>query len=156
MIKIVYEFDWCTIIWVFLCWFQTHVCNDLVILSLFVYFPFPVHFSLAAPFSPPITITGQNLSSTSLRLQWKPVPYEYARGIILGYKIIVLGYRLGYQNVSNDTSWNVTIDNENILQHVFSSFEMFTDYTFQMLAFTIKGEGNVSMLLTVRTDEDSE
>jgi netrin-G3 ligand len=84
------------------------------------------------------------------------VPYEYARGIILGYKILVLGYHLAYKNVSNDTSWNVTIDGENTLEHVFTSFEMYTDYVFQILAFTVKGDGNISEPLTVRTDEDCE
>ncbi|KAK3732804.1 hypothetical protein QZH41_017706, partial [Actinostola sp. cb2023] len=108
------------------------------------------------PASPPLNLTGTNLSSSSIRLQWKPVPYEYARGIILGYAIRVVSSHIVYNNLMNTASYDVIVQGGENTNWTFISLEMYTDYTYQILAFTVKGNGNFSKTTEVRTDEDGK
>lgn len=110
----------------------------------------------SVPFSPPVNIAGTNLSSTSLRLHWEAVPYEHANGLILGYILELVKTHIIYKDILNTSSYNITIHGETTLNRVFTSLEMFTDYTYRILAFTSKGNGNFSEPITVRTDEDGK
>lgn len=61
-----------------------------------------------------------------------------------------------YTNITNTTRYNFTVLGEANVHRIFTSLEMYTDYTFQILAFTVKGNGNFSESIVVRTDEDGK
>jgi len=112
--------------------------------------------SISVPFSPPIDFNGTNTSSTSVRLEWNTVPYEYANGIILGYTIRINGSYTLYNNNRNTTNYTVEVFGADNRERIFTSLEMFTDYTYEIRAYTRKGHGNYTLPIVVRTDEDGK
>ncbi|XP_001623142.2 uncharacterized protein LOC5501884 isoform X2 [Nematostella vectensis] len=99
------------------------------------------------PSFPPENITAANTSSTSLLIQWSPVPKDHANGIILGYKIL---YRVSGSNGSfseHRTNADTTATEVTNLTH-------FTVYDVSVVAFTSKGDGPGSEPLIVKTAEN--
>lgn len=91
-----------------------------------------------------------NISSTILLVQWNPVPEEDHNGIILGYKVL---YKIsGHVNtsfVAKECSPRTrAAEIKNLLK--------FTAYDVGVLAFTSKGDGSLSDMVTARTAEDSK
>jgi hypothetical protein len=64
---------------------------------------------------------------------WKPVPFPFGRGIILGYRFI-------FSTMSGDILEEKTLAPQDDFTSV-GSLEIFTNYTLNMTAFTIKGDG---------------
>ena len=56
-------------------------------------------------------------------------------------------------NQSEQTLQNVTVASRNVS---FMGLEKYTNYSIQVSAFTVKGEGNKSEPIVVITDEDGE
>lgn len=102
------------------------------------------------PRGPPSDITASNTSSTSLRVDWGEVPFADQLGIIRGYRVL-----MWRTNQSKDILENVTVlfPSRNIS---FEKLEKYTNYTIQILAFTVKGDGQISEQVVVITDEDSK
>ncbi len=121
-------------------------------------------FFCLVPSLPPQNIQLQNSSSTSILVQWKPIPSDYIHGILLGIKLL-------YQSAPRDNSivfssrarrategdWseytNITLP-PNALSYEMTSLKKFTNYSVVILGFTSKGDGNVSHQFVVSTDED--
>ena len=93
---------------------------------------------------------ASNTSSTSLQVNWREVPFPDQLGIIRGYRVL-----MWRTNQSSDILRNVTvlIPSQAIS---FSGLEMYTNYTIQVSAFTVKGAGNKSEPIVVITDEDGK
>ncbi|XP_078352309.1 uncharacterized protein LOC144637005 [Oculina patagonica] len=116
------------------------------------------------PSKPPQEIQLQNSSSTSILVQWKPIPEDYVHGILLG---ITLFYRSASRDNSivfssrarraTEEDWseytNITLP-PNALSYEMTSLKKFTNYSVVILGFTSKGDGNVSHQFVVSTDED--
>lgn len=83
-------------------------------------------------------------------MNWGEVPFPDQLGIIRGYR--VLTWRT---NQSADVLRNVTLLAPSRAID-FSGLEKYTNYTIQVLAFTVKGEGNKSEPIVVITDEDGK
>ena len=64
---------------------------------------------------------------------WKPVPFPFGRGIILGYHFV-------FSTMSGQILEDKILGPEQDFISV-GSLELFTNYTVNMTAFTIKGEG---------------
>ncbi|XP_048582741.1 uncharacterized protein LOC5513116 isoform X3 [Nematostella vectensis] len=100
------------------------------------------------PAAPPSNITANNVSSTELEVIWRPVPQKYQNGIVLGYKVM-------YRRADGEYPIrNVTINNGSQLSHVLKGLKKYGPYDIRLLAFTVKGEGNVSESVFCRTAED--
>ncbi|EDO38804.1 predicted protein, partial [Nematostella vectensis] len=93
-------------------------------------------------------ITTFNTSSTSIHVAWGPVPEGHHNGIILGYKVF---FKI---NASTESINNVIISNASQLNIEISGLGKYELYSIWILAFTVKGNGNVSTPVYCRTDED--
>ena len=81
-------------------------------------------------------------------MNWGDVPFSDQLGIIRGYRVL-----LWRTNDSEHILQNVTVVSRNIS---FMALEKYTNYSIQVSAFTIKGEGNQSEAIVVITGEDGE
>ena len=81
-------------------------------------------------------------------MNWGEVPFADQLGIIRGYRVL-----LWRTNQSEQILQNVTVASRNVS---FMALEKYTNYSIQVSAFTIKGEGTLSEPIVVITDEDGE
>ena len=117
---------------------------------------------LTAPSEPPRDFKPANVSSTEIRLTWKPVDARHINGIIRGYVVYT---REGLS--PNVTVKNITINVQThpsrrrraivdgSLDLPLKDLKKYTWYRFQILAFTIK-DGVLSPEIVIRTSEDGE
>ena len=104
---------------------------------------------VTVPDLPPAGITANVSSSTSIAVSWKPVPQDYANGVVLGYRVLFAAA------AEPQAKHNFTVPFN------FSAFEInglmkFTNYCVQVLAFTKKGDGKMSDCLYALTDMDGK
>ena len=108
---------------------------------------------------PPQNITSFNTSSTSVTVQWAPVPHEHQLGVILGYRLfydatewrnVSRRYR---RAVSDDGPQELVLDQHNTSTEL-RGLQKFIKYCVQMSAFTRIGDGPLSNCTYVVTDED--
>ena len=105
---------------------------------------------ISVPSQPPTDLTAYNTSSTTLQVAWGEVPDGFVHGILQGYRVFYK--RTGNKNDSYINS--TTFPNERKL-HI-TGLEKFTAYSLKVLAFTRKGDGVVSVNISVLTDEDGK
>ena len=117
--------------------------------------PFIYHFirqkySLSGPSAPPTLVQGYNTSSTSIFVSWGVVPVLDQNGVILSYTVTyeALPPSPGSKLTKTVNALNPSITLEDLNE--------FTDYNITVFASTVKGGGNISAPITVRTDEDSK
>ena len=91
------------------------------------------YFSHLGPDAPPQDITGIPTSQISMGIVWKPVPYPLRHGIILGYRFV-------FSTMSGEVLVSKTLAADLGFISV-SDLMLFTNYTVNMTAFTIKGDG---------------
>lgn len=72
-----------------------------------------------------------------MQLDWRPVPPEYTNGELLGYKAI-------YSDVNDTSSSNITVASTEETRLKIGGLRPNTNYSFQILAFTAKGDGAIS------------
>ena len=89
-------------------------------------------------------------SSTSIRASWQLPPADSRYGIITGFKLY---YK---KKGSLGLAAMVTIKNETIRVEDVFGLEKYTEYEFQVLAFTSAGDGPKSSVLVERTNEDGK
>ena len=67
---------------------------------------------------------------------------------------MITGFRLLYRNFSSieDPLTVITIESKSILSHEVTGLGIFTKYEFQVLTFSLRGDGPPSSLKAVRTD----
>ncbi|XP_048579794.1 uncharacterized protein LOC5501224 isoform X1 [Nematostella vectensis] len=98
-----------------------------------------------APSSYPSNITITNVTSTTLSLQWGPVPAEYRNGLIVSYTV-------RYHISGNSTYKEMMIANCN-QSAVIINLRMFTRYILLVRASTKVGGGPWSDVINVTTQE---
>ena len=81
-------------------------------------------------------------------MKWRPVEDGFVHGILLGYRLY---YRLTTLPLMPPFNRTMAPDQ---LETIYEGFLMFTNYTFQITAFTSKGEGPLSQEVVISTDED--
>ena len=106
------------------------------------------------PSGAPQALTVSATSSTSISVSWDPVVAEDRNGIIKGYKV---NYH-ALPNVQMVTEFlNITKEQQNKRQTVtLDNLDEFTNYSIEVLAFTVFGNGPASVGQLVETLEDSK
>ena len=106
------------------------------------------------PSGAPQALTVSVTSSTSVSVSWDPVVAEDRNGIIKGYKVIYNALPNG-QMVTE--LLNITKEQQNKRQTVtLDNLNEFTNYSIEVLAFTVFGNGPASAGQVVETLEDSK
>ena len=106
------------------------------------------------PSGAPQALTVSATSSTSISVSWDPVVAEDRNGIIKGYKV---NYH-ALPNVQMVTEFlNITKEQQNKRQTVtLDNLNEFTNYSIEVLAFTVFGNGPASVGQVVETLEGSK
>ena len=89
-------------------------------------------------------------SSTSITVLWKPPPENAIHGVIKGFKLF-------YKRRSFlGSTTAITINSGASLRKDFTGLDKYTEYEFQVLAFTSVGDGPKSPVEVERTNEDGK
>ena len=108
---------------------------------------------ISAPTAPPQNLSVFNISSTSLRVTWDPLPREHRRGTILGYKIFYQKFVHNLRVTRSIESGEQSADGSS-LELDLMGLEKFTNYCIKAWAFNSMGSGNKTETLCASTDED--
>ena len=106
------------------------------------------------PSSSPQSVQASSKNSTSVSVSWAAVSKDHRNGIIKGYKVIYQALPDGknairFINISNkhqDKEQDITL----------GDLVKFTSYSVRVLAFTVVGEGPLSKVKIVKTQQDSK
>ena len=101
---------------------------------------------IAVPNAPPANITGNNVTSTSIFVQWNEVPADNQNGIIVYYTVTYTEVPSG-----NPGTKIVIAPRTNA---TLTGLKKFTSYSITVFASNAKGDGNRSEPIIVITDED--
>jgi protein sidekick len=105
------------------------------------------------PGAPPSNIQASGNSPTSCRVQWGEVPEDLHNGLILGYNITFL------KENEPDTALEFVVV-EGVLSNTTNLIGLgkFTKYNISIAAFTVKGPGNESGLISTecQTEESGK
>ena len=106
------------------------------------------NFVVIEPKAPPNNVQGHNTSSTSIWVDWEPVPVVAQNGIILSYTVTYTALPSGIPRkaVMSAPITHVTL----------RGLEEYTNYSILVFASTVKGDGNASDPIIVTTNEDSK
>lgn len=106
---------------------------------------------MLVPSRPPANVTGYNITSTCIRVQWEQIPTRYVHGILLGYKVSFIATDCG-----NQRPWNETTVSPSTTSAVITNLRKYTKYMVSVEGFTIKGSGQHSKCVAITTAEDSK
>ena len=126
-------------------WFPVHL---LVVLVFFFSREFITDYSIAVPSSPPTTFSITVISSTSITASWQLPPADSQNGIITGFKLF---YK---KKDSAGSATMVPINSGGTLIKNVTGLDKYTEYKFQVLAFTSVGDGPNSTAEVEKTMED--
>ena len=101
---------------------------------------------MQAPTSFSLTVKN----STSIEASWQLPPAEDRNGIITGFKLF---YK---KKGSSGSSTQLTINSGSTLTEVVAGLDEYTEYEFEVLAFTSVGDGPKSSVESERTMEDGK
>ena len=116
----------------------------------FFFREFITYYSIAVPSSPPSSFSVNASSSTSIRASWQLPPADSQNGIITGFKLF---YK---KNDSAGSATVVPINSAATLTKNVSGLDKYTEYEFQVLAFTSVGDGPNSSVEVERTMPDGK
>ena len=102
---------------------------------------------IPVPETSPGNFSGYNISQTAIQLFWTPVPQDKANGIVIGYNVSL-------KEADEVQPTRYIIFDSSILQTVIGWLRPLTVYKLNVRAFTIKGSGPPSPLITVTTEEE--
>ena len=106
--------------------------------------------SIAAPTRAPESFTVTASSSTSITASWQLPQEDNRNGNITGFKLFFK------KKGSLESSMPLTINSGSTLKKVVSGLDKYTEYEFEVLAFTSVGDGPKSAVKSARTDEDGK
>lgn len=89
------------------------------------------------------------MNSTTIQLNWTPIPTSCRNGIVRGYKLVCKTIDI------EDKPFTIEIRNPNATRKIVGGLEKFTNYSFQVLVYTVK-DGNLSKAVFARTHEDGK
>ena len=102
------------------------------------------------PSEAPRGLTATANTSTSMVIAWQ-LPVEDSRnGIIKGFKLFVK------RKASSNSPKTVLVDGASNLTKNVTGLDEFTEYEFQVLAFTSTGDGPKSPVVVAKTKEDGK
>ena len=98
-------------------------------------------------------MSGVNKSSTEITVTWQNVVGPERNGIILGFRV---HYKAIGQFAKDITEKVEVVNGGDAVEKVLGSLEKFMNYSITVLAFTSKGDGPRSDVITVCTDQDGK
>ena len=98
-------------------------------------------------------MSGVNKSSTEITVTWQNVVGPERNGIILGFRV---HYKAIGQFAKDITEKVEVVNGGDAVEKVLGSLEKLMNYSITVLAFTLKGDGPRSDVITVRTDQDGK
>ena len=105
------------------------------------------NFLIAVPSLPPSSFTLAASTSTSIIASWQLPPEDSRNGIITGYKLF-------YKKKGSSGAGSMkVINSQAIHSKVVTGLDKYTDYEFQILAFTSVGDGPKSTVVYEKTKE---
>jgi hypothetical protein len=107
-------------------------------------------FHITVPSVPPPGVLAVNTSSTSLLIEWDPLPKAQTHGVLRGY--MVYYKRRAFEN----RPWILLHASPTTRAIEITGLRKFTKYNIRVAGFTSKGVGNKSQLIFVPTAEDSK
>ncbi|XP_054086564.1 protein sidekick isoform X3 [Zeugodacus cucurbitae] len=114
--------------------------------------PVAVYVGEAVPTGEPRAVDAAPISSTEVRLRWKPPKQSMQNGDLLGYKIFYLVID-SPQKLEEGRKWEEEIEvvSATATSHSLVFLDKFTEYRIQLLAFNPAGDGPRSAPITVKT-----
>uniref|UniRef100_A0A1I8MGE9 Uncharacterized protein n=1 Tax=Musca domestica TaxID=7370 RepID=A0A1I8MGE9_MUSDO len=114
--------------------------------------PVAVYVGEAVPTGEPRAVDAAPISSTEVRLRWKPPKQSMQNGDLLGYKIFYL-VTDSPQELEDGKTWEEEIEvvSATATSHSLVFLDKFTEYRIQILAFNPAGDGPRSAPITVKT-----
>ncbi|XP_012155263.1 protein sidekick isoform X7 [Ceratitis capitata] len=114
--------------------------------------PVAVYVGEAVPTGEPRAVDAAPISSTEVRLRWKPPKQNMQNGDLLGYKIFYLVID-SPQKLEEGRKWEEEIEvvSATATSHSLVFLDKFTEYRIQLLAFNPAGDGPRSTPITVKT-----
>ena len=106
--------------------------------------------SIAVPSQAPTSFSLTAKTSTSIEASWQSPPADSRNGIIRGFKLF---YK---KKGSSGSSTQIKITSESTRTKVVTGLDEYTEYEFQVLAFTSVGDGPNGTVMSVRTKEDGK
>ena len=100
--------------------------------------------TIVVPDRPPREITAKALEKDVVQLKWSPVSPKNTNGKVLGYRVF-------YSDVQYKSRANITVAGQKESNLIIKGLRPGTNYSFQMLAFTSKGDGAISASYFART-----
>ena len=102
--------------------------------------------NIVGPSSAPVGFTVTAKTSTSIKASWQLPPAEDRNGVITGFKLF-------YKKKDSSVSLTMVLNGGSIRKKVVSELDVYTEYQFQVLAYTSVGDGPKSSKKYVRTNE---
>jgi len=99
------------------------------------------------PDRPPTDISAISLGPNAVQLDWWPINPEYINGELLGYKVL-------YNDVNDTSSANTAVVSPEENRLKIGGLRPGANYSFQLLAFTAKGDGAVSTNYFAKTHSE--
>ncbi|KAJ8966484.1 hypothetical protein NQ317_018469 [Molorchus minor] len=114
--------------------------------------PITVYVGEAVPTGEPRGLEGEPVSSTEVRLRWKPPQQQMQNGELLGYKIFYLVLN-SPQELEEGKKWEEEIEvvPASTTSHSLVFLDKYTEYKIQILAFNPAGDGPRSQPIRVKT-----
>ena len=106
-------------------------------------------FTFLVPGAAPSNVRAQNTSSTSILVEWGEVPEDKRHGRIWYYIVT-------WKRVQGADPKKIRKVNGLELRFELTSLTKYAEYSIQVSAVTIIGEGPPSIAIVTRTDEDSK
>ena len=106
--------------------------------------------SIAVPSKAPSSFSLTAKTSTSIEASWQLPPADSRNGIIRGFKLF---YK---KKGSSGSSTQIKITSESTRTKVVTGLDEYTEYEFQVLAFTSVGDGPNGTVISLRTKEDGK
>ena len=122
----------------------------MVLVLFFFLREFITFFSIAVPSSPPSSFSLAASSSTSIEASWQLPTADSQNGIITGFKLF---YK---KKGSAGPAIMVPINSAATLTKEVTGLHKYTEYEFQVLAFTFVGDGPNSSVEVERTRQDGK
>lgn len=101
------------------------------------------------PEAPPQNVTCQSLSSQSIKIVWQEPPLQYHNGVLQGYKVL-------FRPLANNNEFILPYDIKRTsnLETYLQALLKATNYSIQVLSFTLSGDGMASSPVYCSTEED--
>ena len=125
------------------------IIMTLLIIRITVIFFFIIicNFSITVPSQPPRGFTLAATTSESITASWQLPPKDFRNGIIIGYKLF---YK---EKGSSGAGSSKLINSQATRSQEVTGLDKYTDYEFQILAFTSVGDGPKSTVVYEKTKE---